>query len=433
MEPTPLSIRARPTRAPPHPPTNQPIPPLKAKPRGGVRPTPSIASHTGPGLQPEKHGATTLFDLCPVITPHHLPSTVPLPSPFPPSIALRSVGRPPRAFFMSRERRVPLVLALAAAAAAVGFLAAGSEAELQVGFYNATCPIAEGVVFAEMHAILHEDPTLAPSLLRMHYHDCFVQGCDGSIMLRSRRGTAERDATPNRSMRGFDAIERIKAKLETLCPLTVSCADIIAMAARDAVYLSRGPWYGVETGRRDGNVTVAEYAENDLAPPDSNIVDVKTFFSVKSLTAKDIVVLFGSHSIGTSHCEAFRKRLYNFTGAMDQDPSLDAGYARQLRKLCPRRGGGRARRAKVPMDPGSGFTFDLSYYRHVLATGGLFQSDGSLLHDPATKGYVERMANASSPDEYYQDFAAAMVKMGRTDVLPDSLGEVRATCGVFVD
>lgn len=331
---------------------------------------------------------------------------------------------------MSGGPRLPRALALALAAAAVA-VAVGSEAALQVGFYNATCPIAEGVVFAEMHGILHEDPTLAPSLLRMHYHDCFVQGCDASIMLRSRRGTAERDATPNRSMRGYDAIERIKAKLETLCPLTVSCADIIAMAARDAVYLSKGPWYGVETGRRDGNVTVAEYAENDLAPPDSNIVDVKTFFSVKSLTAKDIVVLFGSHSIGTSHCEAFQKRLYNFTGAMEQDPSLDAGYARQLRRLCPRRG--RRGRTKVPMDPGSGFTFDLSYYRHVLATGGLFQSDGSLLHDAATKAYVQRMANASSPDEYYHDFAAAMVKMGRTEVLPDHLGEVRATCGVFVD
>jgi peroxidase len=57
---------------------------------------------------------------------------------------------------------------------------------------------------------------------------------------------------------------------------------------------SEGPWYEVETGRRDGNVTVAEYAANDLAPPDSNIVDVKTFFSVKSLNSKDIAVLFGT-------------------------------------------------------------------------------------------------------------------------------------------
>jgi peroxidase len=116
---------------------------------------------------------------------------------------------------------------------------------------------------------------------------------------------------------------------------------------------------------------------------------------------------------------------------MDQDPSLDARYARRLKKLCPRTGG--RGRTKVPIDPGSGFTFDLSYYRHVLETGGLFQSDGSLLHDAATRGYVEKMANASSPDEYYRDFAAAMVKMGRTDVLHGSLGEVRATCGVFVD
>uniref|UniRef100_J3M8K3 Peroxidase n=2 Tax=Oryza brachyantha TaxID=4533 RepID=J3M8K3_ORYBR len=236
-------------------------------------------------------------------------------------------------------------------------------------------------------------------------------------------------------MRGYDAINRIKARLESVCPLTVSCADIIAMAARDAVYLSKGPWYDVETGRRDGGVSVAEYAENDLAPPDSNIVDVKTFFSVKSLSAKDIAVLFGSHSIGTSHCGAFQKRLYNFTGTgrMDQDPSLDAGYAAKLKKLCPPGHGHSHGGAKVPMDPGSGFTFDLSYYRHVLATGGLFQSDGSLRDDPVTRGYVEKLANASSPDEYFADFASAMVKMGRTDVLTGRLGEVRPTCDTLVD
>ncbi|RLN28723.1 hypothetical protein C2845_PM05G33270 [Panicum miliaceum] len=339
-----------------------------------------------------------------------------------------------------RRRAPPPPLVLVAAAAAVVVVASAQEAVLRVGFYRATCPIAEDVVLAEMRLILMEDDTLAPSLLRMHYHDCFVQGCDGSIMLRSRKGKTERDALPNRSMRGYDAIERIKARLETVCPLTVSCADITAMAARDAVYLSHGPWYDVETGRRDGNVTVAEYVENDLPPPDSNIVDVKTFFSVKSLNSKDIAVLFGCHSIGTSHCGPIQKRLYNFTGNMDQDPSLDPAYAAELRKLCPPPrpgddddgvpGGGKT---KVSLDPGSNYTFDLSYYRHVLATGGLFQSDGSLLHDPVTRGYVEKVANASSPDEYYGDFAAAMVKMGRTDVLVGDLGEIRPTCGIFVD
>jgi peroxidase len=125
---------------------------------------------------------------------------------------------------------------------------------------------------------------------------------------------------------------------------------------------------------------------------------------------------------------------------MDQDPSLDPAYAAQLRKLCspPRPGededaAGGEGKTKVPMDPGSAFTFDLSYYRHVLATGGLFQSDGSLLNDPVTRGYVEKVANASTPDEYYADFAAAMVKMGRTDVLYGDQGEIRSECGIFVD
>ena len=149
----------------------------------------------------------------------------------------------------------------------------------------------------------------------------------------------------------------------------------------------------------------------------------------------------GCHSIGTSHCGPIQKRLYNFTGNMDQDPSLDPAYAAELRKLCPPPRPGDdddagvpgEGKTKVPLDPGSNYTFDLSYYRHVLATGGLFQSDGSLLHDPVTRGYVEKVANASSPDEYYADFAAAMVRMGRTDVLVGDLGEIRPTCGIFVD
>lgn len=77
-----------------------------------------------------------------------------------------------------------------------------------------------------------------------------VQGCDASIMLISRNKTGERDAIPSYGLRGYDEIEHIKAKVEDACPLTVSCADIIIMAARDAVYLviiislslCRRPW-----------------------------------------------------------------------------------------------------------------------------------------------------------------------------------------------
>jgi peroxidase len=74
-------------------------------------------------------------------------------------------------------------------------------------------------------------------LMRMFFFFRRVQGCDASIMLISRNKTGERDAIPSYGLRGYEEIEHIKAKVEDACPLTVSCADIIVMAARDAVYL----------------------------------------------------------------------------------------------------------------------------------------------------------------------------------------------------
>ena len=63
-----------------------------------------------------------------------------------------------------------------------------------------------------------------------------VQGCDGSILIENGP-EAEKRAFAHQGVRGFEVIERAKAQLEASCPGQVSCADIVALAARDAIVM----------------------------------------------------------------------------------------------------------------------------------------------------------------------------------------------------
>lgn len=67
------------------------------------------------------------------------------------------------------------------------------------------------------------------------YHWFFLQGCEGSILLNSSTNQAEKDAIPNLSLRGFQIIDKAKSALEKACPGVVSCADVLAITARDVV------------------------------------------------------------------------------------------------------------------------------------------------------------------------------------------------------
>ncbi|WVZ61447.1 hypothetical protein U9M48_011316 [Paspalum notatum var. saurae] len=308
--------------------------------------------------------------------------------------------------------------------------ASTARAQLQYGFYNTTCPGVEDLVRTELLAKFAADVTLPAGLLRLHFHDCFGAGCDATLLLKSHNGTAQRDADPNSTVRGYEAIEAVKATVEAACPLVVSCADIMAMAARDAVNFTQGPAYQVETGRRDGNVSRKEDALRFLPPADGNVTVLTHYFAVQNLTMKDMVVLSAAHTLGVAHCPSFSARLYNYTGAGDQDPSLDADYAKNLTAVC----GGPSNVASVqPLDAVSPTTFDLGYYQSVATHRALLGSDAALLNDSLTAAYVQFMTNASSVDTFFADFAVSMINMGRIGVRTGTDGEIRATCQVYVD
>ncbi|CAI0448541.1 unnamed protein product [Linum tenue] len=287
----------------------------------------------------------------------------------------------------------------------------------RVGFYSRTCPRAEAIVRSVVQSHFSSDPSIAPGILRMHFHDCFVHGCDASILLDGP--TSEKTAPPNRQLRGFDVVDDAKAQLEVACPGVVSCADILALAARDSVAVTNGPFWSVPTGRRDGRVSLASDAANLPAFNDSVAVQIRKY-DEKGLNAQDLVALSGAHTIGTAACQLFRYRL----GA---DPSLDAAFVPQLRALCPQNGDG-ARR--VAMDTGSPNRFDANYYGNLRSGRGVLESDAVLWADAGTRGLVQRFLGIRGLAglTFGVEFGRSMVKMGNVEVKSGAAGEIRTLC-----
>ncbi|KAL2550853.1 Peroxidase 64 [Forsythia ovata] len=311
--------------------------------------------------------------------------------------------------------------------ALVLILSSQTEAQLQVNFYRNTCPNAESIIRLEVQRAFFRDTGIAPGLVRMHFHDCFVRGCDGSILIKSTPGnSAEEDGPPNSgTLRGFEAIENAKARLEQECRGVVSCADILAYAARDSIVISGGLGWDVPAGRRDGRISRA--AETiDIPAPFNNLDEATRAFAKKGLSSDDMVALLGAHTIGRSHCTSFSNRLYNFSPTNSQDPSLDPLYAIQLKQQCPRGPNGNVDPNAVVFMNISPTRSENSYYVDVLKNRGLFTSDQTLTTSPDTLSEVRDYARNNI--KWQVDFSEAMIKMSQVEVLTGNAGEIRLNC-----
>ncbi|KAG6399570.1 hypothetical protein SASPL_141051 [Salvia splendens] len=293
-------------------------------------------------------------------------------------------------------------------------------------FYDRSCPQALQIVESIVAKAVAKEPRMAASLLRLHFHDCFVKGCDASLLLDNGGGiTSEKNSVPNRkSVRGFDVIDEIKSALEKACPRTVSCADILAIAARDSTVLAGGPSWVVPLGRRDSRGASLSGSNHNIPAPNNTFQTILTKFKLQGLNIVDLVALSGSHTIGKARCTSFRQRLYNQTGNGKADMSLEQSYAAQLRTRCPQSGGDQN---LFPLDFVSPTSFDNSYFKNLLRFRGLLSSDQVLVtKNEETLELVKRYAE--SKEVFFDQFVKSMVKMGNISPLTGRRGEIRTNC-----
>ncbi|KVI00237.1 heme peroxidase [Cynara cardunculus var. scolymus] len=226
----------------------------------------------------------------------------------------------------------------------------------------------------------------------------FSVGCDASVLLDGNDG--EKFAFPNiNSARGFEVVDAIKTAVEGTCSGVVSCADILAIAARDSVVL---------TG-----------ANTNLPGPNESIGIIAAKFAA-----------VGAHTIGSAKCAVFSHRLFNFSGTNAPDKTLlDPAMVSDLQARCPVNGDGNKTTA---LDRNSVDLFDNHYFKNLVNGKGLLESDQFLYSSDeavsTTRSLVEVYSN--NQQLFLNDFVTSMVKMGNTSPLTGSSGEVRKNCRV---
>ncbi|MBA0833900.1 hypothetical protein Goarm_006311 [Gossypium armourianum] len=300
--------------------------------------------------------------------------------------------------------------------------------QLDYRFYDSTCPSLTRIVRYGVWSAIANDTRMAASLVRLHFHDCFVNGCDASILLDDIDSTfvGEKTARANQnSVRGYEVIDKIKANVEKACPSTVSCTDILTLAAREAANIAGASYWMVPLGRRDGR-TANKTAANELPSPFESLDNIIAKFNAKGLDTKDVVVLSGMLSFNAIIIDLLIILLFNFGGSRKPDPDLEASLLKGLQTVCPDQVDSDT--TLVPLDSVTTNRFDNSYYRNLVNSSGLLQSDHVLSTDNRTASMV--LSYSRYPYLFLKDFGASMVKMANIGVLTGQDGEIRKNCKV---
>ncbi|CAM0876378.1 unnamed protein product [Alopecurus aequalis] len=300
--------------------------------------------------------------------------------------------------------------------------------QLKQDYYATICPNVETIVRDAVTLKVQQTPVAVGATVRLFFHDCFVQGCDASVIIvSSGNNTAEKDNPANLSLAGdgFDTVIKAKAAVDAVpgCANQVSCADILTMATRDVIALAGGPTYAVELGRLDGLSSMSSNVDGNLPPPSFNLDQLTAIFAQNGLSQNDMIALSAAHTMGFAHCGTFAGRIQ--TAAVD--PTMDAGYASQLLAACPP---GVDPNVALDLDPVTPKAFDNQYFINLQKGMGLLTSDQVLYADTRSRPVVDNWA--ANVTDFQLAFVAAMTNLGRVGVKTDpALGNIRRDCAVL--
>ncbi|KAJ8747490.1 hypothetical protein K2173_014367 [Erythroxylum novogranatense] len=187
------------------------------------------------------------------------------------------------------------------------------QAQLSTTYYDTSCPNALN--------------TIRTAIRRLR---CSIL-LDESPSIQSEKTAFAND----NSARGYNVIDNAKSAVERVCPGVVSCADIMAVAARDASAYVGGPSWAVKLGRRDSTTASRSLANTDLPGFGDSLETLIAMFDRKGLNARDMVALSGSHTIGQAQCFTFRDRIYSNSSNIDPGFATTAGAIVRLIVATP--------------------------------------------------------------------------------------------------
>ncbi|CAL9245077.1 unnamed protein product [Arabidopsis halleri] len=326
--------------------------------------------------------------------------------------------------------RFSLVLVVALSLA-ISMFPDTTTAQLKTNFYGKSCPNVEKIVKKVVQEKVKQTFVTIPATLRLFFHDCFVNGCDASVMIQSTpNNKAEKDHPDNLSLAGdgFDVVIKAKKAIDAIpsCKNKVSCADILTLATRDVVVAAGGPSYTVELGRFDGLVSTAASVNGNLPGPNFKVTELNALFAKNKLTQEDMIALSAAHTLGFAHCGKVFNRIYNFNRTHSVDPTLNKAYAKELQLACPKKVDPRI---AINMDPTTPRKFDNIYFKNLQQGKGLFTSDQVLFTDGRSRPTVNDWAK--DPVAFNKAFVTAMTKLGRVGVKTRRNGNIRRDCGAF--